>query len=236
MDHLSLLYSLFSFLPGPTEAPQQVYSTFLPPQARTLTRPLRTALAVSFSREFPAEVLLVIFAHLLPACPTLDSVGSTIDVLRDFCLVSRSFNELATGILYSHLVFATRRQTKAFVRTAASPRWTTGVLAGNPRVYNKAIASSNKTKWSSPFDGAIERVLGVVDPSSILSFGVCKLYLSLDVLAPLTNRSNATPPLQTKADGTNLIEKGVQCFASRNCDGSSLRTGGSSSSVTSGWA
>ena len=83
----------------------------------------------------PTELVAEII-NLAAQTPTFDFLaidwaeGVQTDTFNSLCLVSRTFNALATAHLYTHPVLPTAKAGLTLVRTLQSDRWQTGEMAG----------------------------------------------------------------------------------------------------------
>lgn len=154
-------------------------------QAKQRTNPIPVAL--------PAEILLLIFAHLRPVKGSWDAVRQSLRDLAAVCRASRQLNRIGTAVLYSCVCLLTRDKAELFLRTARSDRWTAVAMKGRLKEYARELwwADFTSKGQRERTDDVFGDVLGVVDPAKIGVLVGLHIDAGLDVMAPLRSKSSA---------------------------------------------
>ncbi len=72
---------------------------------------------MSFTRQFPDEVLLLIVYHTIPQVATITTLGPHLATLYSLCLTSRRLRELAREVLYQDLVLRTPAEGRSLLKS-----------------------------------------------------------------------------------------------------------------------
>lgn len=119
--------------------------------------------------------------------------GVQTGTLYSLCLVSRTFDILATPHLYSHPILATAAAARAFLRTTNSDKWQTGHNAAKAGQRIRRLTLGQEVELGQELDGdfAVE-VLNELAGFEMEAVEMIGLSLGADPFAGLTGKQHVS--------------------------------------------
>lgn len=146
---------------------------------------------------FPPELVIKIVSLAAPI-PEFDFLqedwadGVDYITLKSLCLTSRMFNEIATPLLYRHLVLPTAESGRALQATLASNNWLEGSRAGKAIEWVKEIAFGRPVDFGDEDESDfVEEVLSLLSGAKIERAAAVGVKVKLEVVAGLTGKQGA---------------------------------------------
>lgn len=144
---------------------------------------------MSFPGAFPPEVLLVVFKHLLHDEPSFATLPPALAALYAVCLSSKAFSEMATALLFRHVLLADRDRLETFVLGTVSEDPVTGEARFNRRKGVESIFFKPKYKDLEDDSSLIECLVEVVDVAAVERVAIADAVFDLHDLEPFTSKS-----------------------------------------------
>lgn len=108
------------------------------------------------------------------------AAGVEQSTLQALCLTSRVFNQIATPLLYRHLVLATAEAGRALVRTLQSDRWQRGEMAGKVKDWAERVSFGTEVGDAQKADdGFVGGVLPELGGTTLDRVTVARLNLNV---------------------------------------------------------
>ncbi len=143
----------------------------------------------------PTELVAKIIARAV-AAPQFNFLqadwanGVQTSTLYRLCLTSRMMNQIASPLLYRHLVLPMPKAGAAFIRTLKSARWNRGERAGKAVEWVRAISFGVGVEAGEEEDGEfVGRVLAKLGQAQVDRVAVTGIKLDITALGKMSGKT-----------------------------------------------